>query len=235
MTDATPPSIVVVVPARNEAARLPGCVESLQRARAEVSVPVRLVVVLDDSTDASAVAAEGVDEVVLVRHRNVGAARAAGFEHVRDGTPGAWLVSTDADCHVEPWWLQRHLAHAAGGARAVCGTVAVHDWSALDARTRRNYEATYRGQRGHRHIHGANLGVASDDYWAVAGFAPLATGEDVDLVHRLQQHGVPITWAGDLAVRTSARLHGRAPSGFAAHLRTLHGSPDPDARGVGAC
>lgn len=221
----TPPRIIVVVPARNEVDALPRCLASLRVARDRVDTPVRLVVVLDDPTDGSEAAAQTADDVVTVRCRNVGAARAAGFARAGGMDPAALFVSTDADCEVEPTWLQRHLAHAHDGARAVCGTVAVRDWSRLGPRTRARFEAGYRTHHGHGHIHGANLAVRAGDYWDSGGFAALPTGEDVELIHRLQQRGVPVTWAGDLAVWTAPRLHGRAPRGFADHLRRLH---DPE-------
>ena len=45
--------IVVVVPAHNEVANLPGCIESLQAAAAVVPVPALTVVVLDHCDDGS--------------------------------------------------------------------------------------------------------------------------------------------------------------------------------------
>ncbi|HEY5857679.1 MAG TPA: glycosyltransferase [Aldersonia sp.] len=222
-----PSRIVVVVPACNEADALPECLSSLRVARVRVDTPVRIVVVLDDPTDGSETAAHAADDVVTVRCRNVGAARAAGFAHAGGSDPATLFVSTDADCEVEPNWLQRHLTHACAGARVVCGTVAVRDWSHLGPRTRARFDAGYRTHTGHGHIHGANLAVRAGDYWASGGFAALPSGEDVELIRRLQHRRVPITWAADLAVWTAARLHGRAPRGFADHLRSLH---DAEAR-----
>ncbi|MCE5289216.1 MAG: glycosyltransferase [Nocardiaceae bacterium] len=221
----SPARIVVVVPAHNEARRLPQCLESIQRARRQVPVPVTVVVVLDNCADGTTFLPGAVDLVVSVRAGCVGEARAAGFDAA--DIEDAWLVCTDADCIVAEDWLARHYAHAVGGARVVCGTVEVNDWSDLGATARARFEARYRSQPGHGHVHGANMGFRSADYSAVGGFAPIDSGEDVDLVGRFQDSGVPIVWAADLPVTTSARTTGRAPDGFASHLRQLG-----DARGL---
>lgn len=214
--------LVVVVPAHNEAQLLPRCLASLEQARRRVSIDVRVVVVLDACSDASRSVVGAADVVRTVAYGNVGAARAVGFATAgRSHERETWFATTDADCEVPPTWLEQHVSYARAGARAVCGTVTVADWSALGTEVRARHEQAYTNHAGHRHIHGANLGVTAYDYWTVGGFAALETGEDVDLVHRLQHNGIPITWAADVPVLTSGRTHGRARGGFADHLRTL--------------
>ncbi|NMN93720.1 glycosyltransferase [Antrihabitans stalactiti] len=216
--------IVVVVPAHNEASRLPQCLASIDRARHAAPVPVEVIVVLDACTDGSRDGLDLADTVVAIDDRNVGMARSVGFASSRNTSPETWFATTDADCTVGREWLRGHWDHARQGARVVCGTVQVDDWTHLGERVRRRYEAGYarRSGRQHHHIHGANLGVAARDYWSIGGFNALPTREDVDLVDRLGRAGVPITWASNLPVSTSARLHGRAHGGFADHLRKLH-------------
>lgn len=214
--------VVVVVPAHNEAQLLPRCLASLEQARRRVSIDVRVVVVLDACDDTSRLVVGSADVVRTVAYGNVGAARAVGFatagrSHARE----TWFATTDADCEVPATWLEQQVNHAHAGARAVCGTVTIADWSGLGAEVQARYEQAYTNHSGHRHIHGANFGVAAHDYWAVGGFAALATGEDVDLVQRLQHNEIPITWAADTPVKTSSRTRGRARGGFADHLRTL--------------
>lgn len=221
----TPGRVCVVVPAYNEADLLPGCIESLRAARAHAGVPVTIVVVLDSCTDASSSFAAPDVSVVRTSCRNVGAARRAGFESAEFEPGHTWFVTTDADCTVDALWLRRQLAYARDGARVVCGTVRVDDWSGHDHAVRSRYEAGYHHGHGHRHVHGANLGCAASDYLAIGGFAPLGVDEDVDLVNRFERAGVPITWAGDVAVSTSARVHARTPDGFARHLRSLTVEP----------
>jgi hypothetical protein len=52
----------------------------------------------------------------------------------------------------------------------------------------------------------------------------LPTGEDVELVDRFEAAGLHIHRDADLSVATSDRREGRAPGGFAKHLRELSSS-----------
>jgi len=104
----------------------------------------------------------------------------------------------------------------------VCGTVAVRDWSchgsaavALAA----HFATTYTDADGHRHIHGANLGVCARAYSRAGGFPPLPCHEDVALVHALEQTGARIAWSARPRVVTSARSATRARGGFGDALR----------------
>jgi hypothetical protein len=66
------------------------------------------------------------------------------------------------------------------------------------------------------------MGFRADAYWKVGGFQPLRTKEDVDLVQRFTAAGFRVRHEPKLSVATSARPQGRAPGGFAAHLRSLN-------------
>ena len=86
----------------------------------------------------------------------------------------------------------------------------------------RRYLRAYQSKGpGHNHIHGANMGFSAAAYWQVGGFKALPTGEDVDLVKRFEAAGMRIHRDATLSVATSDRRHGRAPGGFAQHLRSL--------------
>lgn len=223
---------VVVVPAHNEATRLPACLKAIVTAAACTPIPVHVVVVLDSCDDASEQLAGGFGadvHFVDVDARNVGASRAAGFEYARglcgaggDGTDAvSWYATTDADSRVDPDWLVRQLG---ADADVVLGVVRIVNWRSVPAAAVRRYLRTYRAKRRggeHGHVHGANMGFSSDVYWQVGGFAPMASGEDVDLVRRFEAAGAHIVRDDTLSVVTSARQAGRAPRGFAGHLRTL--------------
>lgn len=184
--------------------------------------------VLDACTDATASVVGAQASVVTVHHRNVGAARAAGFAARGTGAGrDTWFATTDADSVVDPDWLRRQLRHAAAGAELVIGTIQVGDWAQHTAQVRDGFLQTYRAEDGHRHIHGANLGIQADAYWSVGGFAPLVSSEDVDLVERAVASGARARWTADAPVRTSGRTVGRAPHGFAADLRSLHAAEAP--------
>ncbi|WP_067690412.1 glycosyltransferase [Nocardia jejuensis] len=222
--------VVVVVPVRDEQRLLSGCLHALRECAERVDVPVRLQVVLDACADRSALvaAAAGVSVIEVGAH-NVGIARAAGFVTGGRGSGATtWFATTDADSCVDPEWLSRQLRYARTGAEIVAGVVTVADWSQHSPQVRARYERDYRRTRATGHVHGANLGFRADVYWRTGGFAPLSSGEDVEFVSRATAHGARVHWAEDVVVTTSGRRFGRAPSGFAAHLRGLESPGAPE-------
>jgi glycosyltransferase involved in cell wall biosynthesis len=218
--------IGIVVPAHNEQACLDDCLRALRKAALHPALAgeaVSIIVVLDNCSDRS------LDIVqrhaarrspprccigwLAVEAGNVGIARAAGADRLL--AEGArWLAFTDADTRVSPAWLVMQLGL---GADVVCGSVAVDDWSPHAAHgiaLREHFLRTYDDRDGHRHIHGANLGVAAEAYRRAGGFAPLACHEDVALVAALERTGATFAWSAAPRVATSARRDAKARGGF---------------------
>jgi len=207
--------IGVVVPAHNEEACLPACLDALSRAASHADLggeDVRIVVVLDACQDMSAqvVMARPVTGLAI-EARNVGVARCHGAAHLL-AAGARWLAFTDADSVVDERWLVDQLSLHCD---AVCGCVTVEDWSEHTDTVRLRYLAHYRHQDDHRHVHGANLGVSSPAYIAAGGFSSLALDEDVALVRALVASGAAIKWSALPRVVTSARKAARARGGFA--------------------
>jgi glycosyltransferase involved in cell wall biosynthesis len=220
---------VVVVPAHNELAHLPRCLLALRTASLCVPIPVLTVVVLDacgDGSDRLALRFGPDVHFVSIDAGNVGAARAAGFAYARSlcddvESERTWYATTDADSVVGANWL---VQMTAADADMVLGTVRIPVWR-LPVEVARRYLLAYNSKGpGHNHIHGANMGFRADAYWKVGGLRALATGEDVDLVERFEAAGMSIHRDAELSVATSDRRDGRAPGGFAHHLRQLSGS-----------
>jgi glycosyltransferase involved in cell wall biosynthesis len=224
----------VVVPAHNEEELLPACLAALREAAGVAGVPVRLLVVADACTDATAaVAAAGGAEVIRIRARNVGAARAAGMarllRRMRDTGPAVtWLATTDADTVVPPGWLRRQLGYAGRGWDVVLGTVTVTDWTGHPPHAPALFAARYEfGDGPHPHVHGANLGIRASAYLAAGGFRSLRTAEDHALAAAATEAGGRVLQVSDLTVVTSARRQARAPRGFSHLLRSLTREPGP--------
>ncbi len=153
--------IGVIVPAHNEEALLAPCLAALLEASRHEDLAgetVRIVVVLDACNDFSGAIARAYGvETLALKARNVGIARATGADFLlADGA--RWLAFTDADSRVSAAWL---VAQLSLDADAVCGSIAVDDWSAHPHSVREYFRKTYVDADGHRHIHGANLGVSA--------------------------------------------------------------------------
>ncbi|WGS54994.1 glycosyltransferase (plasmid) [Paraburkholderia sp. D15] len=204
----------VIVPAHNEEALLAPCLAALITASRHEDLaaePVRIMVVLDACDDFSGAIARAYGvETLSLDARNVGIARATGADWLL--AHGArWLAFTDADSRVSARWLTSQLAL---NADAVCGSIAVDDWSEHPESVREHFQKTYTDADGHRHIHGANLGVSAHAYLRAGGFPPLTCSEDVALVDRLIAIGAHIAWSAAPRVITSARTAARARGGF---------------------
>jgi len=149
--------------------------------------------------------------------RKVGAARASGADRlVRLGV--RWLAFTDADTEVSPEWLVQQLAL---GVDVVCGSVAVDDWSPHAGHAgllRTHFSENYNDRDGHRHIHGANLGVSAAAYLEAGGFESVPCHEDVYLVAALERIGARFAWSAAPRVITSARTNARARGGFGDYM-----------------
>lgn len=213
--------IAVIVPAHNEQEHIGACLSALRVAADSPRLggePVLLTVVLDACTDHTGQIAQRLGATtVSVDSRNVGIARARGAE-LALAAGARWLAFTDADTVVTPEWLAAQLALRV---EAVVGTVAVHDWGVYGPAMQQHFEATYTDADGHRHIHGANLGVSAEAYRRAGGFEPLASSEDVALVAKLQVSGASIAWSAAPRVVTSARRAFKAPGGFGATLASV--------------
>ena len=209
---------VVVVPAHDEAELLPKCLAALDVALADL--PAVLVVVLDSCSDRSRELCAG-RTVLEIEARNVGRARAAGFDHALQQLDAPleriWLATTDADTLVPRTWLTEQLGFANDGFDAVAGTIRVDDWSDYTTSLAARFSEFYtRGGDSHPHVHGANLGVRASAYREVGGFQALETAEDHALWNALADYRRISTRANPVV--TSARRKGRAPAGFANFL-----------------
>jgi glycosyltransferase involved in cell wall biosynthesis len=161
--------LAVIVPAHIEASYIESCINSVIEAARHPglrSEPVSIFVVLDHCTDDTrAIAATMGVHVREIEDRNVGIARATGA--AAGLSFGArWLAFTDADTVVAHDWLVQQLQC---GTDAVCGTVGIQDWAGHPTRVINDFVENYHDIDGHRHIHGANLGLSAKAFMNVGG------------------------------------------------------------------
>lgn len=129
----------IVIPAKNEEARLPACLKAAEvAARMASDRTVGIVVVVNNTTDASALRAFGwaaaqffvpfvlIDCDFSAAQAGVGAARRLGLDTAcRHLAAHGALLTTDADTLVRDDWVIRNLAELRG-ADLICGTVLMH-------------------------------------------------------------------------------------------------------------
>lgn len=231
--------IGVAIPAHNEEACLEACLAALLRAARHPGLggeAVAVCVVLDACDDGSLAvvqrtmplycAAGCLLEVLEITARQVGAARAAGA-HWLLACGARWLAFTDADTRVSAGWL---AAQVGLDADVVCGSIAVDDWTPhaeLAPLLVERFTRDYQDCDGHRHIHGANLGVSAAAYQAAGGFAAVGCHEDVLLVRALELLGARFAWSALPRVFTSARIDARARGGFGDTLLAMTAAAVP--------
>jgi glycosyltransferase involved in cell wall biosynthesis len=219
-------AVGVVVPAHDEEALLPDCLDALEVAMKRVAAPAIAVVVLDDCHDRSAAVVAGRRhfQTLSMKARNVGRARAAGFEMLLGWgcaipPDELWLATTDADSTVPENWLEVQLRHADQGFEAVLGTVKVVDWTDRPEVVAKRFVARYDTREDHAQVHGANLGMTAAAYLAAGGMRPLELAEDRALAVSLAQRRVLRT--ARIPVTTSSRVSARVRGGFATYLDSL--------------
>jgi glycosyltransferase involved in cell wall biosynthesis len=222
----------IVIPARNEAEHIESCLSAVLRAvdSCRSASASYIVVVADSCSDATAaIAARTVGyrgEVIQCRAGSVGKARRLGtqaaLDHFASFAPSwIWLANTDADTLVAEDWLERQLVLAEAGFQGVAGIVQIGDvrYGGRDVSQALMADYLVHPDGSHPHVHGANLGMRADAYVAAGGWSDAALAEDHCLWHRLKQRQIPLAASANLRVKTSGRLEGRAPGGFAATLK----------------
>ncbi|MFI5615604.1 glycosyltransferase [Amycolatopsis sp. NPDC051903] len=222
-------AVAVVVPARDEAALLPGCLAALDLSLSRLPAGIGrvVVVVADRCADKTAAIARrsGAHVVPNTEFTTIGAVRDLGCRTALAALPAhepskILLLNTDGDTEVAGAWAERHLARARRGWHASAGPAQLSE----PFPGTRDAAARYRGivARDKPNVYGANLAVRADAYRAIGGFGPIATGEDHALWQRLGEAGFRRCHEPAARVFTSPRRQGRAPGGLAALLWELN-------------
>jgi len=226
---------VVVVPALDEEETVGACLTALATQSGLDHDAYQVVLVLNACTDATGEVASAAVEDTGLRLTILagpgggpGPARRLGMDHACSLLPSDGLVAcTDADTVVASDWLIRQLEAVAAGADAVGGCIELDEGNlhplALEHRAERAVERLARvhahsPDAEHHHFAGASMSLTAAAYRRLGGIEPLAALEDEALERALRAHGLRIDRPASVRVRTSARLHGRAPAGLAHDL-----------------
>ena len=229
--------VIVAVPVRDEAARLP----SFLTALAEQTVPPDLLCIAfdgcsDDSADVVAAQADAlpfaIRSTTLDRaDPNAGRARRAAMALA--DSANAILISTDADTTPDRDWIAANRAALAFADIATGRVVRDAEYpSLLQDRVEAYYDALFALRRRidpvgweapatHHYTSAASLALRADTYRALDGFEPRPAAEDARLIDRAHAGGHRVRRDAAIRVTTSSRRHGRTAEGLADHLRRL--------------
>lgn len=231
----------IAIPARDEAALLPRCLDALanQTIGADHFVTVVLANNCNDDTANSARRFAQLPHLHIEELRfgngadHAGSARRAAMDIA--ATHAEVILTTDADCVPDPDWVEAMLAALAGDIDAVAGAVS-GDWNELqhlpqDALAIGKLEWDYLALLAkaeamfdpqphdpmprHAQCCGANIGITKSMLAAVGGVPAIPTGEDRALMKAVRQIGGKVRHDPRPHVTASARTIGRASGGMA--------------------
>ncbi|MGC5617029.1 glycosyltransferase [Georgenia sp. Z1491] len=162
----TPPTVSVVIPARNDAAALEHCLRALANQR---EAPLEVIVVDNASTDGTAAVARRHGAVVVAEDRiGIPPAAATGYDAAR----GDVVARLDADSRPGPGWVSR-VAHVMGTRQvaAVTGVGSFYGLGRAGGLAAAVYLAAYYGlchaALGHHPLWGSSMAVRRSAWLAV--------------------------------------------------------------------
>ena len=242
------PTIVVAIPARNEADRIQACLVALSQQQ---HPPHAVLLLLNNCSDTTASIAQSLSsnlrfDLHSVSHTfpsaqaNAGQARrmAMALAAKRAGPDGI-LLTTDADTIVPPDWVRRNRTALLQGADLVCGRAVIDPIEALDipahlhaddARERHLIALLdeiawivdpdpHDPLPRHTEASGASLAVWVTAFDRVGGVPAVTTGEDRAFMQALQRIDARIRHDPAIEVVVSGRIMGRAEGGMADTIR----------------
>jgi glycosyltransferase involved in cell wall biosynthesis len=203
-----------VVPAYNEEAYLPACLESILAQTRELGDEVEIIVVNNASTDRTREVALGYAGVLVVDEPRKGLtfARQAGFAASR----GELIANVDSDSRLTPGWVDKVLKEFAGDAKLVSlsGPFLYYD---LTPQQRVSVQIFYAAAflvyvmnryvlRAGSMVQGGNFVLRRVALKKIGGFntAIAFYGEDTDIARRMNEVG-EVKFTFDFRMFSSAR------------------------------
>jgi cellulose synthase/poly-beta-1,6-N-acetylglucosamine synthase-like glycosyltransferase len=237
--------VVVAIPARNEADRIGACLAALAQQTLARSRIAAVVIYANNCTDSTAAIArntclpfalEVVEATLPPNYSHVGYARRGASNAAiaclkRRGHIDGIIANTDADSEVDTGWLAALLAAFGSEVDAVCGEIEIEEPLTSGLMAARAAEAAYADAvarvtalldplphdpwPNHIWSWGANFSVRARVLLSIGGSPLVNLAEDRALHATLLARDFRIRHSRAVRVRTSARVDGRAPGGFA--------------------
>jgi glycosyltransferase involved in cell wall biosynthesis len=218
--------ISVVVPAYNEEALLPACLDSLAAQKTKYDYEV-LVVDNNSTDDTNKIAKSYQDKmnikVILEKKKGRGVARHTGFSKAK----GQIILSTDADTIVPHNWIEKIIVPLVNDqVVAVTGPCQTDDLEWLQKNIFNFFQPfsmyLYRLLMHHYWLSGFNFAIRKDVYEQCGGFdTNLNAQEDIELGFRVMKLG-KIIFLRDLSVNFSGRrFEDGFWEGFSQYLQTF--------------
>jgi cellulose synthase/poly-beta-1,6-N-acetylglucosamine synthase-like glycosyltransferase len=197
----------VIIPARNEAANIKACVDSILNQ--DYPADAFEIIVIDDfSEDDTAFIVTALSQqysqvrlIQLADHCKEGetlAYKKKAIEIAVAEAKGDWILTTDADCIVPQKWLLLYNAYiqehqpcfVAAPVMFIKTAGILNQFQVLDFLALQGITAAAVGAGKHSMSNGANLGFEKTAFIAVGGYQGvdhIASGDDMFLMHKMKQ------------------------------------------------
>ena len=197
----------VIIPARNEAANIKACVDSILN-QDYPSAAFEIIVIDDFSEDDTAFIVYALSQqypqvrlLKLADHCKEGetlAYKKKAIEIAVAEAKGDWILTTDADCIVPPRWLLLYNAYihqhqpcfVAAPVMFIKTAGILNQFQVLDFLALQGITAAAVGAGKHSMSNGANLGFEKTAFIAVGGYQGvdhIASGDDMFLMHKMKK------------------------------------------------
>ena len=204
-TSAT--QFTVIIPARNEAANIKACVDSIL-AQEYPTDAFEIIVIDDFSEDDTAFIVQAMSQqfpqvrlLQLKDHCKEGetlAYKKKAIEIAVAVAKGDWILTTDADCIVPKKWMLLYNAYiqehqpcfVAAPVMFIKTAGILNQFQLLDFLALQGITAAAVGAGKHSMSNGANLGFEKTAFIAVGGYQGvdhIASGDDMFLMHKMKQ------------------------------------------------
>src|SRR6478735_6514347 len=199
------PSISVIIPFRNEERHLPGLIDCLQ----QLDYPhdrLEVIMIDDDSSDNSwKIVEDAAKEFPIIQLQRLEATQEEGIPYKKKAiqkgitvSTGEWIITTDADCSFEPYWLKTIAAFInTTNAKCIAAPVKILPrrnilsiFQSLDFITLQGITAAAVSSRTHVMCNGANFAYTRAVFHEVKGFEGIdniPSGDDMLLMQKIFQ------------------------------------------------